>query len=83
VYLSRVELTQLPIETLHRHEPAQTKLFGDILAGPGVAMLVGKPFETAVQKADLFTWDEIHPRVLDRLLAVNLLPMTPASDAKQ
>lgn len=83
VYLSRVELTNLPIETLHRNEAAQTKLFGDIVQKPGVAMLCGKPFELLVQKGDMYSWDEVHRRVLDELLAVNLLPMTPASDAKQ
>jgi hypothetical protein len=83
VYVSRVELTNLPTETIHRNERTENRLFSDILAKPGVATLVGKPYEIFVQKGDLFTWDEIHPRVLDLLLAVNLGPMTPASDAKQ
>lgn len=83
VYVSRAELTARPIESVHRHETAETKLFADILAHPGVVMVVGKPYELAVQKADLYAWDEIHPRVLDELLAVNLIPMTPISDAKQ
>jgi hypothetical protein len=83
VYLSRTELTQLPQETVHRNEMAHTKLFADVLALPGVAMLVGKPYELVVQKADLWEFDEIHPKVLDFLLAANLIPMTPASDRKQ
>lgn len=83
VYLSRTELTQLPQETVHRHERPQTKLFDQVLALPGIVMLVGKPYELVVQKADLWDFDEIHPKVLDFLLAANLMPMTPISTAKQ
>jgi hypothetical protein len=83
VYLSRTELTQAAEEQRRRHEIPQTKLFADILALPGVAMVIGRPYELIVQKADLWDFDEIHPKILDLVLAVNLIPMTPASTLKQ
>jgi hypothetical protein len=83
VYVSRVELTKQCIEELHRNEPAKTKLFADILALPGIVMLVGRPYEVFIQKGDLYSFDEQHPRILDLLLAANLGPLQPASDLKQ
>jgi hypothetical protein len=83
VYLSHAELTQLPIETLHRHEPAQTEIFGKILQLPGVATVIGKPYEVVVQRADLHNWSGIHQKILDLLFLANIELIQPASDAKQ
>lgn len=83
VYVSRAELTHLVIENLNRNEPAKTRLFAEILALPGIVMLVGKPYEVFVQKGDLYSWDEIHGRILDMLLAANLMPLASGSERKQ
>jgi hypothetical protein len=83
VYFSRADLTDCAQETVHRHETAQTKLFTEAAVVPGVVMIVGKPYELVVQKAELYTWAEIHPKLLDLVLAANLGPMQPASDTKQ
>jgi len=72
VYLSRAELTKAPIEQLPRNSGTQTKLFADLLAIPGVAMIVGKPYEVALQKADLYSWEEIHGKVMDLMFSANI-----------
>lgn len=82
-YLSRAELTKLPVEQLHRYEPAQTPLFKAVLAIPGVVTIIGKPYEILVQKADLYAWEELHPAIMDLIMAANLGPLQPASSLKQ
>jgi hypothetical protein len=83
VYVSRAELTTLPIETLHRHETTNTKLFADVLITPGIAAIVGQPYQMVVEKAELWSWDEIHPRVMDHLIAANIVAMPPMTERKQ
>jgi hypothetical protein len=83
VYLSRAVLTELEAETVSRNGHFLTKLFGDIVQTPGVSMLIGKPYEIMVRKADLYAWEEVHPRVLDYMIAANVTAMPPASDLKQ
>jgi hypothetical protein len=73
------------VEQVHRFGHAQTELFTQVSQIPGVAMIIGKPYELIVQKAELHSWDadKIHASIMDLLLLVNVGSVSPASELPQ
>jgi hypothetical protein len=82
-FASREELTQIPMETAIRHQKVKGELLQTVLRIPGVVGASIRPYDLTVEKADLWSWDEIKPKIWDLLLAVNVPAMTPASEMKQ
>lgn len=71
VYHSRAVITKEPKEAAQRGGPVVSRLVWEILDIPGVCAITASAYEVALVKAEMYSWDEIHPVIWKILLLAN------------
>ena len=83
IYYSRALLTTLPDEIVARNTQPQTDVAVQLLNIPGVQIVQTSAYSVLIQKAVLYSFDEMHTAITDVLLGYNISAIQPVSNKEQ
>lgn len=83
IYYSRALLTTSPDEIVAKNSQPTADVAAQLLNIPGVQIVQTSAYSVLIQKAALYTFDEMHAAITDVLLGYNITSIQPASDKEQ